>query len=145
MKYLYQSPFMPFVLSLEKRRKELGMPVEVLVKRSGVSKDTFYRLLKGGRKTDYNKVAAVAQALGVEATFRPQPKTNEAEVIVTEEDAREFIKQQARWQAKRLVGMVQGTMGLEGQGVDAAYAEKLVEETTVRLLSGPKKRLWFVT
>jgi hypothetical protein len=39
--------------------------------------------------------------------------------------------------------MVQGTMGLEAQAVDAEGVMALVESSCQRLLNGPRKKLWW--
>jgi hypothetical protein len=78
----------------------------------------------------FGNVMAVAQALGLNAHFDPVA------------DDEEFLEQQAQKKARYLVGMVQGTMGLEGQGVEPSEVERLVRQTTRKLLSGSKRKLW---
>lgn len=116
---------------LERRRQELGMTVTALAKRSGVSRATVNRILSGdyGSATMWN-VMAVAEALGMKTHFSP------------EADAYSYRKQQARKWAERLVGSVQGTMGLESQGIDPVDRDRLVDETTDSLVSGSKRKLW---
>ena len=125
---------------LEKRRKELGMSRLALARRSRVSLPTINRILsdkqdgngqlpKGGRASFAN-VAAVADALGLTLTA-PEKATSD-----------EFCQQEARRKAKRVVGMVQGTSGLEGQGLDQQEMESLVVKATKRILKS-KRKLWF--
>ena len=121
------------------------MTVEILVKKSGVSRATLYRLLQGVQDTPaIHKVAAVAEALGVKATFAPVATAYQVKVVFSAADVDKLLKQQAKRQAKRLVGMVQGTMGLESQAVKMEQAARMIETTYIRLMSGPKKRLWRV-
>jgi predicted transcriptional regulator len=116
---------------LEHRRRELGMPVTALAKRSGVSRATVDRILSGDyASAAIRSVMAVAEALGMEIQFSPSA------------NAYNYRKQQARKWAERLVGAVQGTMGLEAQGIDRTARDRLVEEETDKLVSGSKRKLW---
>jgi transcriptional regulator with XRE-family HTH domain len=116
---------------LEARRKALGMPIESLVKRSGVSRATVRRILAGDQtRATFPNVLAVADALGIDVRFAAGAP------------AEEFREQQAVKKARRLVGLVQGTSGLEAQAVDPATVERMVRRTTHELLSGSKRRLW---
>jgi len=54
---------------------------------------------------------------------------------------RTFRKQAARRKARFVVAIVQGTMGLEAQGLDPPAYQELLEETYRRLLANPR-RLW---
>ena len=49
---------------------------------------------------------------------------------------------QAEKKARELVGMVQGTMALEAQGLGNDVLDRLVRESTERLLARPRKELW---
>src|SRR4051794_1905655 len=101
--------------SLEDRRKELGMSFEALVKRSGVSRATVRRILSGDHATaSFANVVAVAEALGVGVRLDPIAP------------AEEYEEREAERKARRLVSMVQGTMGLESQAVDAAAVSRMV-------------------
>src|SRR5262245_45277955 len=94
-----------FLLKLNTRRKALKMTWEALAQRSGLSRATVCRLLMGNQtNATFLNVAALARALGVKLKFQQ----------TGEED---FVKRQARRQARKLVGMVQGTMGLESQAL----------------------------
>ena len=57
-------------------------------------------------------------------------------------DVRDLKRQQATRKAKKLVSLVQGTSGLEGQAVDKKAIESMVEQTTHELLAGSKRKLW---
>jgi hypothetical protein len=62
--------------------------------------------------------------------------------IVETIDAEELREQQAKRRAAQLVGMVQGTMGLESQAVDQKTIESLTKRNATRLLAGSNRRLW---
>ncbi len=57
-------------------------------------------------------------------------------------DARDLKREQAERKARKLVSLVQGTSGLEGQAVDGQTLESMVERTTHELLAGSNRRLW---
>ena len=117
--------------TLQKRRRELGLSYELLAQRSGVSRPTVQRILSGRfPSASFASVVAIAGALGLELRF-------------TSTDTPKQLKQeQARKKAKKLVAVVQGTCGLEGQGVDLIGFDAMVEQTTHELLAGSKRRLW---
>jgi hypothetical protein len=52
----------------------------------------------------------------------------------------DFVERQADKQARQLVSMVQGTMGLEAQAVDPEFLTVMLQKTRRRLLEMPKKR-----
>jgi transcriptional regulator with XRE-family HTH domain len=117
--------------NLNARRKELGMTWDILAKRSGLSRATAIRLLSGDHTgAGFLHIVAVAEALGVEVKF-------------TEVGVEDFVEQQVDRQARRLVGMVQGTMGLEAQGVNEEAASQMVKKTRHELLAGKRKQLWY--
>jgi transcriptional regulator with XRE-family HTH domain len=116
---------------LNQRRRDLGMSYAALAKRSGVSLPTVYRILSGGHEAaSWTNVVAIADALGVCAGFAPRVKADRLRY------------EQARQKAKRLVRMVQGTSGLEGQAVDADAIRSLEAQTVHELLAGSRQRLW---
>ncbi|HEV3079796.1 MAG TPA: helix-turn-helix transcriptional regulator [Gemmataceae bacterium] len=117
-----------FLEQLRQRREQLGMPLAVLAAKAGVPMQTLHRILHGEASAHFDKVLAVAQAL---------------EVVLSAQKvkAREVRKRQARATAKRLVGMVQGTSGLEGQALDRDTLEEMTEQTTHQLLAS-KYKLW---
>jgi transcriptional regulator with XRE-family HTH domain len=118
-----------FLKQLGQRREQLAMPLTVLAARAGVSMQTLHRILHGQTSAHFDKVLAVAQALGVDVNARSSVK------------AREVRKRQAQAKAKRLVAMVQGTSALEGQGLDRDTLEEMTEQTTHQLLAS-KYKLW---
>lgn len=116
---------------LERRRRRLGMSRGIVARRSGVSLSTVNRVLSG--ECDGASVAnlcAIANALGVALKWEEQL------------DPVAFQEQEAEKKARRLVGMVQGTMGLESQGVSRQAREQMIRATFHRLMAGPRRRLW---
>lgn len=116
--------------SLEKRRQELGLSCELLAQRSGVSRATVQRILSGkSSSVSHASVLSVVRALGLELRLDSQASPQELK------------EEQARKRAKRLVALVQGTSGLEGQAVDRAAYREMVDRTVAELLSGSQRRL----
>jgi transcriptional regulator with XRE-family HTH domain len=108
------------------------MTWEILADRSGLSRATVQRLLSGEHlNASFLHVTAIAEALGVKVDFSPVP-------------VRQFVEEQADRQARRLVGLVQGTMGLESQAVEQEHVSQMVRDTFLQLLGGPRKKLWVV-
>ena len=60
---------------------------------------------------------------------------------VVKGESEELRRNQATRKAKRLVGLVQGTSGLEGQSVDQHDLELMVARTAEKLLRS-KRKLW---
>ena len=81
------------------------------------------------RRPNFSHVVSIADALGIELTPVAKAKS---------EELREM---QAKKKARQLVGLVQGSSGLEGQALDQAELESLVERATEKLLRS-KKMLW---
>src|SRR5712692_10055383 len=121
----------PVQSRLDARRRALRMSLEALARRSGVSKATVRRILLGDHEAaSFANVLAVANALGLDLGVRQKSNPDQ------------FMEQQAKQKAQRLVGMVQGTMGLEAQAVDRAVFQRMVNKTTHELLAGPPRKLW---
>ena len=116
--------------TLEARRRELGMSIEVLAKRSGVSVATVKRVLHNHGGSRFDAVQAIAHALGEKVAFE--------EAV----DADTMLEQQARKKAEQLVGITQGTCALEGQGVSEQLGQSVVRQTVHRLLAGSRGKLW---
>ncbi|SIO57548.1 Transcriptional regulator, contains XRE-family HTH domain [Singulisphaera sp. GP187] len=116
---------------LNHRRRELGLSYELLSKRSGVSRPTVQRILSGHHSAaSFASILAIAQAMGLALRFD------------SEVDPRKLKREQAERKAKRLVALVQGTSGLEGQAVDRNMVESMIEQTTHELLAGSTRKLW---
>jgi transcriptional regulator with XRE-family HTH domain len=117
--------------SLDERRRELGLSYELLSKRCGVSRPTVQRILSGRHAAaSFANIVAIAESLGLGLHFDSKV------------DTRDLKREQAERKAKKLVALVQGTSGLEGQAVDGMSVESMVEQTTHELLAGSKRRLW---
>jgi transcriptional regulator with XRE-family HTH domain len=102
-----------------------------LAKRAGVSLPTVARILTGREQSPrLGTVQAIAQQLGVEVRFVP---------VKDEYDLR---KEQANRKAQAIAKMVQGTMGLEAQGVSQKKLDNLVRQKTDGLMAGSRRKLW---
>lgn len=120
----------PIFLSLEKRRRELGMSRKSLANRSNVSLPTVNRILSGRHTgASIENVLTIAAALGMELKF-------EAEIR-----SERFREMQAVAKARQLVRLVQGTSALEGQGLDKDELEDMIGRTA-KELSLSKRKLW---
>jgi transcriptional regulator with XRE-family HTH domain len=116
---------------LELRRHRLRMSKAAVAKRSGVPRATVDRILSGNEKSPrISSLRAIAKALGVEVELRETMS------------AQQFRKAQAIAKAKRVAGLVQGTMGLESQAVDQHALDEMVDQTASELLAGSPRRLW---
>ena len=121
----------PLFEKLENRRRELGLSQSALAERCGVSLPTVHRVLSGhSSSASFENTAAIAQAMGME--FDAVPILN----------ANEILERQARKKAERLVGMVQGTSGLEAQAVSSQHVSQMITKTIRELLAGSRRRLW---
>lgn len=116
---------------LERRRRELGMSRSQLANLSGLSLATVNRILRGGMmRASLANVVGVARALGVQVTLTPIGESYD------------FRQQAAKDKAQKIVGLVQGTSGLEAQAVDAQTAERMVNQTLHELMAGPRRKIW---
>lgn len=117
-------------LDLNARRKQLKMPVEVLVKRSGVPRPTVFRILRGNEDSvRFGNVRKVADVLGL--SFGGDPIEPE-----------EMRRREAKRKARLLSRLTQGTMGLEAQAVSNQLLAELEEQTVAKLLAGKGRKLW---
>jgi transcriptional regulator with XRE-family HTH domain len=122
---------MNFTMKLDKRRQELGMTFEALSKRSGVPVSTLKAIFKKGiEHATFANVAAIADALGVDIEF------------ADDVDSYEFLHQQAAKKARELVGMVQGTSGLESQAVAQKQIDIMIQQLIHQLMAGSRRKLW---
>ena len=122
---------MNFTRKLDKRRQELGMTFEALSRRSEVPVSTLKAIFKKGiEHATFANVAAIADALGVDIEF------------ANEVDSYELLHQQAVKKARDLVGMVQGTSGLESQAVGQNQIEKMTLQLVHQLMAGSRRKLW---
>jgi transcriptional regulator with XRE-family HTH domain len=126
-----------WVNQLEFRRHRLGMSKSAVAKRARVAPATLERILSGRESSPrISNLGAIAAALGVQVNLG-------ATTSVTElQSAHEFRRAQAVKKASRIVGLVQGTMGLESQAVEQGTLNDMLEQTVSELLAGPPRRLW---
>ena len=122
---------MNFTAKLDKRRQELGMTFEALSKRSEVPVSTLKAIFKKGvEHATFANVVAIAEALGVDIEFANQV------------DSYELLHQQAVKKARELVGMVQGTSGLESQAVGQNQIDMMIQQLVHKLMAGSPRKLW---
>ena len=115
---------------LNARRKSLGMTYSALARRSGVSLPTVQRVMAGGvERATLTTVLRIVEALGLDFA------------LVASEDAESYREKQAEEKARKIVQMVQGTSGLEGQAVDKECLRRMVDRTKQELLQASRK-LW---
>ncbi len=104
--------------SLNTRRKELGMTFEALAHRSGVSMPTVVRILSGkDPHASFGNVNAIAKTLAVVVAFQPAGTSQE------------IRERQATKKARELVGLVQGSSGLEAQAVAPKEVDNMTRQT----------------
>lgn len=120
-----------YVIRLDDRRRKLGMSANALAKRSGISLPTVQRILSGRHpNASFQSIVAMSNALGIEIALK--------EMVGVDE----FARQSAREKARRLVAIVQGTSGLEGQAVEEQKIEELTDHAHAALLAGSRQKLW---
>lgn len=114
----------------EQRRRQLRMSYAQLAVLSGVSAPTLFRALSGkNANVSFANVVSLAKALGVSLEMQAIP-------------AHQFLEQAAEKKADSLVGMVQGTSGLEAQAVDKEQLDAMKRQTVHELLAGSRRNLW---
>jgi transcriptional regulator with XRE-family HTH domain len=120
-----------FAKSLDGRRRALKMLLATLVERSGVPRATVCRVLRGDiQKVSFAAVLAVAAALGVGVISNPIPEE-------------EFVEQEVQRRARKIAGLVQGTMALEAQGItDERVFEEVVAAAAETIRLRPRKEFW---
>jgi len=122
---------------LERRRHELGMSKATLAERAGLSLATVNRILSGREKRfTLQNIETIARALEVVVQVGASLAFDEVG------DSFDVRKRQADKKAERLVGMVQGTMGLESQAVGQSELDQMVKQTSCELLAGSPRKLW---
>jgi transcriptional regulator with XRE-family HTH domain len=118
-------------IRLNERRERLGISCAVLARRVGVSLRSVQRILSGEEDNPgFATMAALARELGVGIGL-------EEEV-----DARTIRRRQAERKAERILAIVQGTSGLEAQGMEEETRRDLREQTINELLAGSNRKLW---
>ena len=118
--------------SLDKRRRDLGMPLKYVSERAKVSPGTVQRVLAGDPGARIETVTAIGDALGVPDLNFPGARR----------PPNRMRRSQAALKARKIVGMVQGTSALEAQALSDADRKLMIENTISELLSGPRSQLW---
>lgn len=116
--------------SLDDRRRDLGMTIPQLARRSRVSTATVARVLRGEPTVAVGHVCAVANALGMQIGVRPRVPVNA------------MLRRAAQAKARRAATLVQATSALEGQGLSRHQFEAMVERTERELQAAGGKMLW---
>ena len=112
------------------RRQSLKMPLETLVRRSGVPRTAVMRILRGKvEKVRFGQFQKVADVLGMPFGAAPA-------------DPEELRICEARKKAQLLRKLTQGTMGLEAQALPEEVLRELEEQTVAKLLAGSGRKLW---
>ena len=95
------------VSKLNQQRTDLGLSCAAVAQRTGLALRTVQRVLSGQEQNPgFANVVAIAEALGVS-------------IQLVSEDMNVMRQRQAERKAEKLMAMVQGTSGLEAQGLDA--------------------------
>ncbi len=115
---------------LESRRKDLGMSVPVLARRTGLGTATLYRALRGQKGARLETVLTIAHALGVSlGLVRPRRTTA-------------VRRDQARQKAKLLVATALGSAAIEHPIGGDDEVRRMEREAERDLLSGSDLALW---
>jgi transcriptional regulator with XRE-family HTH domain len=119
------------LIDLDQRRRNLGLSCAALAQRAGISLRTVQRVL-AGKETDpgLSTIMSLVDALGMSLS------------VSTTEDSNQMRYRQATHKAERLVSLVQGTSGLEAQGLPSEAIADLRERTVRDLLAGSSRKLW---
>ncbi len=118
------------ILDLNDRRKALKMPVEALVKRSGVPRAAVVRILRGKvERVRFGQFGKVAGVLGMPF----------GAVAL---DPEELRNREAQKKAKLLRRLTQGTMALESHALPEEVLREIEERTVAKLLAGNGRKLW---
>lgn len=124
------SQAVPILPLFEQRRKALGLSSAAVARRAQVSLRTVQRIMSGdGSNATLSTLTRIADVLGIE-------------LAVKSLDLNEVRRRQAEAKARQLVGLIQGTMGLEASALDAASLDDLRDKTVRDLLRGSNRRLW---
>ncbi len=107
------------------------MTLAQLAKRSGVSMPAVVRILHGAvENAKLRSITGLAAALGLKVRFE------------STDTALEMRRQEAEKKAREIVGLMQGTSGLEDEGIGLEAFEEAVEQTMHELMAGQGKKLW---
>lgn len=118
------------MVTLKQRMLSLGMTPTALARRAKLPVTAIDGILDDRADTAAPEADVLRRCLGLRA---------DGTRLVSN---RTFRKQAARRKARFLAAMVQGTMGLEAQGLDSADLRKLQDNTYRRLLKASSAQLW---
>ncbi len=119
---------LPKLATLDARRVALGMTIDVLARRSGVSPSTVERVLSGRHDTtSFRAIERIAAALG--AAFRLEP--------IADLSAMRWA--QAQFKMEQALGPAKEDFASESERVRAA-AER--ERLVHKFLAGSNRKLW---
>ena len=125
--------YQKFVNILAERKLKLGMSEALIAERTSLSQPTVHRILSGKHdKAAWNDMIQIAEVLGL-ISGSMQFK------FIPVED---ILDNQATMLAKVLVGINQATNQLEAQGLNEDEKEKLIYQSKIKLLAGPRGYLW---
>ena len=118
------------VSQLNRQKEDLGMTYAVIATRSGVSEPTVKRILSGQHPSaHFAYVLAIAECLGVDLLAKPK-------------SAHKIRLKQAKEKALKILKLVRGNAALEGNKLSKSATARMLQNTTLKLLSGPSKHLW---
>ncbi len=124
------------LLGLEERRRALDMPTDALALRSRLSPPVLSRLLAGEAEgVPLAQVRLLAAALAIDL--------DEVTLEVVAQPLEEVIERQVEKQTRRVARLVQGTMALEAQGLDAGQFSRFSRSVREIVRSQPRSRLWY--
>jgi DNA-binding XRE family transcriptional regulator len=127
----------PALTKFDLRRRKLGMSRAFLAQLAGVGLTSLTAILRGTEQNPTLSTAhAIATALGMRITLGVDAAISE---LISVDEMR---RRRAVEKARRLAGLVQGTMGLEAQAVDQQTIDSITEQNVHKLLAGPSRRLW---
>src|SRR5437588_3635688 len=114
--------------ALDKQRRALKMPLNIVAKRAALSRATVCRILKEKRAgASLENVLAIAKVLGADFAFHFR-------------EPEQLVEEQVQKRAKKIARMVQGTMALESQGLtEQSHLDQLVETAAREIRAKPRK------
>lgn len=116
---------------LANRRRALGMPLDELSRRAGVSVSTVKRFLTGNHWPSADRALKISECLGMPGFDDQHARGIE-----------HMRMRQAIRKARQIVRLTQGTMALEAQAVGETTKRDTERMVAYRLLHGPRVRLW---
>lgn len=126
-----KNPNQAWLEALDRQRRALKMPLDVVAERSGLSRATVCRVLIDKNVSSHlDNVIAIARVLGV--TF---------EICIEQPDI--LVERHVQKLARQLVQLVQGSMALESQGItNRDHLNELVDVAAREIRKKPRKKLW---